>query len=60
MGAANVEPAPLIVPDALLEPDELVELDEDPPGAGALEFELELPQAATTSAAPIAAAIAVI
>jgi hypothetical protein len=57
MGAANVEPAPLIVPDALLEPDEL---DEDPPGAGALELELELPHAATTSAAPIATAVAVI
>lgn len=60
MGAANVDPAPLIVPDALLEPDELDELDEDPPGAGALEFELELPHAATTSAAPIATAVAVI
>jgi hypothetical protein len=57
MGAAKVEPAPLIVPDA---PE--LELEDPPedPGAGALEFELELPQAATTSAAPIARAIAVI
>jgi hypothetical protein len=55
MGAANVEPAPLIVPDAPLEPA-------DPLGDGALEFELELelPHAATTSAAPIAKAVAVI
>jgi hypothetical protein len=58
MGAANVEPAPAIVPDPLLEPDELDEPDEDPPGAGALELELELPHAATTSAAPIATAVA--
>jgi hypothetical protein len=62
MGAANVEPAPLIVPDALDpdEPDEPDEPDDDPPGAGALELELELPHAAMTSAAPIATAVAVI
>jgi hypothetical protein len=60
MGAANVEPAPLIVPDPLLDPDEPDEPDEDPPGAGALELELELPHAAMTSAAPIATAVAVI
>ena len=59
MGAANVEPAPLIVPDAL-DPDEPDEPDDDPPGAGALELELELPHAAMTSAAPIATAVAVI
>ena len=57
MGAANVEPAPLIVPEPLLDPEGLVE---PPPGAGALELELELPHAAMTSAAPIATAIAVI
>jgi hypothetical protein len=57
MGAANVEPAPLIVPDP---PLELEPPAEDPPGEGALDFELELPHAATTSAAPIATAIAVI
>ena len=58
MGAANVEPAPLMVPEPLDdEPDELVE---PPLGAGALEFELELPHAATTSAAPIATTVAVI
>jgi hypothetical protein len=57
MGAAKVEPAPLIVPEPLLDPEELVE---PPLGAGALEFELELPQSAMTSAAPIATAIAVI
>jgi hypothetical protein len=57
MGAANVEPAPLIVPDPLLEPEDP---EVDPLGAGALELELELPHAATTSAAPIATAIAVI
>jgi hypothetical protein len=52
-----VEPAPLIVPDAPLEPED----PDEPPGAGAVVlFELELPQAATTSAAPIATAIAVI
>jgi hypothetical protein len=53
MGAANVEPAPLIVPEPPLEPEEP---DEPPLGAGALVFELELPQAATTSAATMAAA----
>jgi hypothetical protein len=58
MGAANVEPAPLIVPDPLLEPEDPVV--EDPAGAGALELELELPHAAMTSAAPTATAIAVI
>jgi hypothetical protein len=47
----------LIVPEPPLELDEL---DEDPPGAGALELEFELPHAATTSAAPIATAVAVI
>lgn len=57
MGAANVEPAPLIVPDP---PLELEPPDEDPLGDGALEFELELPHAATTSAAAIATAVAVI
>ena len=61
MGAANVEPAPLIVPEPLDdEPDELDVPEEPPLGAGALEFELELPHAATTSAAPIATTVAVI
>ena len=61
MGAANVEPAPLIVPEPLDdEPDELDEPEEPPLGAGALEFELELPHAATTSAAPSATTVAVI
>jgi len=58
MGAANVEPAPLMVPEPL--EDEPDEPDEPPLGAGALEFELELPQAATTSAAAIATTVAVI
>jgi|SoimicmetaTmtLMA_FD_contig_31_20867442_length_257_multi_2_in_0_out_0_1 hypothetical protein len=57
MGAANVEPAPLIVPDPPLEPEDP---DEPPLGAGALELEFELPHAATTSAAAIATAAAVI
>jgi hypothetical protein len=47
----------LIVPDP---PLELEPPEEDPLGDGALVFELELPHAATTSAAPIATAIAVI
>jgi hypothetical protein len=59
MGAANVEPAPLIVPEPLLEPPLVLEDPDEPPlGAGALEFELELPHAATTSAAAIATAAA--
>jgi hypothetical protein len=45
----------LIVPDPLLEPEDPVE---PPLGAGALEFELELPHAATTSAATSATAAA--
>ena len=57
MGAANVEPAPLIVPDP---PLELEPPDEDPLGDGALELEFELPHAATTSAVAIATAVAVI
>ena len=57
MGAANVEPAPSIVPDAPLDPEDP---DEPPLGAGALELEFELPHAATTSAAAIATAVAVI
>ena len=55
MGAANVEPAPLMVPELL--DDEPDQPDEPPLGAGALEFELD-PHAAITSAAPIAMATA--
>jgi hypothetical protein len=47
-----------MVPEPL--DDEPDEPDEPPLGAGALEFELELPHAATTSVAPIATAVAVI
>lgn len=60
MGAANVEPAPLIVPEPLELELELEDPDEPPLGAGALELEFELPHAATTSAAPTAIAAAVI
>jgi hypothetical protein len=45
------------VPEPLLE---LEDPDEPPLGAGALELEFELPHAATTSAAAIATAVAVI
>jgi hypothetical protein len=49
----------LIVPEPLLEPPLDVEDPDEPPlGAGALEFELELPHAATTSAAATATAAA--